>query len=404
MENETKKIVFYSASPPSIFIYKIARLFYRKGYKTILVTMCEKEAIDLDFYQEAFDEIIFSNFQFFKPSNKTLFYLFKRGWSFIRFLIRAKMLRPYVVIGSSGANWQLKFFHRFFFKKYPFIYFPYDILSLYFNSNEEALQKGVKAFELDAEKYCLENSEGILHKGSPHELDFFKSKNYSLPKLQLDFSTYSSKEFSVSINKKKLSKKDKEIHIVYIGFFFNDEESVKIINKIFNEILSQGLHLHIYATVKHIPKNQADIYFNDLFNRFKGLKYFHIHSPLGPKEIIREISKYDYALWPNTLNPNLPDNKYHTGNKFASYLEAGIPMLYSNQSIYINTLMKHYGLGKLSFGKNINGLKKSLKKLNYKELERKTIKAREDFDMDKNFPRLEKFIEETVASKNSSAK
>ncbi len=400
MEKERKEVAFYSASPPSIVIYKIARLFYKNGYKTTLITMCEKEAIDIDFYKEAFDEIIFSNFQFFKPSKKTLLYLFKRGSSFIKFLIKIKMLKPYVVIGTSGANWQLKFVHKYFFKKYPFIYFPYDIISFYSNSREEALKKGFKLFELEAEKYCLENSEGILHKGSPDELEFFKDK-YSLSKLQIDFSTYSSKEFSVPVNKNKISKKDGETHLVYIGFFFNDEESVRIIAERFNEILSQKLHLHVYAQVHHIPRNQADKYFNDLFSQFTNSKYFHIHPPLGPKEIVKEISKYDYSLWMNTLNLNLPDNKYHSGNKLASYFEAGVPVIYSKQSIYIDKLMKKYGLQKIGFKQDFKNLKKTLKKINYKEVESKTIKARKDFDMDKNFPRLEKFIEEVVASKKN---
>jgi len=394
-----KNIVFYFASPPNIHVYKIARLFYKKGYKTTLVTMCEKEALDINFYKNTFHEIIFSNFQFFKPSRKTPYYLLKRGLDFIKFLIKMKTLKPFVVIGITGANWQLRIAHKYFFKKYPFIYFPYDIISFYSNSREDAIKQGYKPYDLDAEKYNLKNSDGILHKGSPNELEFFKDKNYSLSKNQLSFSTYSSKEFSVPLNKNKLSKKDKEIHIIYAGFFFNDEESIKIITDCFNEILSQKLHLHIYAYVTHIPKTQAESYFKDLLQRFTKSIYFHIHPPLGPKEIIKEISKYDYSLWLNTLNPKLSDNKYHSGNKVASYLEAGVPMIYSKESLYIDELMKQYYLEELGFWKNFKGLRKRLKKLNYKEIEKKTINAREDFDMDKNFPRLERFIEEAVASK-----
>lgn len=397
-----KKIVFYFASPPSIHTYKIARLLHKRGYKTTLVTMCEKEALDINFYKNAFNEIIYSNFQFFRPSKKTIPYLLKRGLSFIKFLIKLKTLKPYAVIGVSGANWQIRTVHKLFFKKYPFIYFPYDIISLYSNSREEALKKGYKSYDLDAEKYNLENSDGILHKGSPEELEFFKTKNYHLSKHQLNFSTYSSKEFSVPLNKNKISKKDKEIHIVYAGFFFNDQESVKIITDNFNEILSQKLHLHVYAHVNHIPKNQAEAYFKDLLERFIKSKYFHIHSPLGPKEIIKEMSKYDYTLWINTLNLKLPDNKYHSGNKFASYLESGVPMIYCKESIYIDKLMKQFGLKKLGFNRDLKDLKKRLIKLDYKELEKKTLKAREDFDMDKNFPRLEKFIKKVVESKKVS--
>src|SRR4030042_4403988 len=118
-----KQIVFYCASHPFEMIYKIAKIFQEKGYETVLVTMSEKDRFNFDFYSDAFDRIICSNFQFFKPSLKTVPYIFKRGLSFIKFLISIKFLKPYVVIGITGANWQLKFLHKSFFKNFPFIYF-----------------------------------------------------------------------------------------------------------------------------------------------------------------------------------------------------------------------------------------------------------------------------------------
>ena len=67
--------------------------------------------------------------------------------------------------------------------------------------------------------------------------------------------------------------------------------------------------------------------------------------------------------------------------------------------------MKKYGLslpisleGKL----DIRNLKRRIKKLNYKELETKISRAREDFNLEKHFPRLEKFVKEVVVSKNKS--
>lgn len=399
MEKEKKNIVFYLASPPNVMAYKMARLFQKNGYQTTLVTMCEKEAFNIDFYKEAFDEIIFSDFQFFRPSKKTFFYLLKRGFSFAKFLIKMRMLKPYTVIGISGANWQLKSVHKYFFKKYPFIYFPYDIMSTFHNSREEALKAGIKGFELDAEKYCFENSDGIIHKGRPDELEFFKDK-ISISKLQLHFSTYCSKEFSVPINKDKISKRDKEIHIAYTGFLLSDEESMKTTTERFNEILSQKIHLHIYAYVNHIPKTQAEVYFKNLLDRFTKNKYFHIHAPMGAKEIVKETSKYDYALW-LTLYLDVPDVNYHMGHKVAAYLEAGVPMIYCRESVYVDRLMGDYGFEKLGFVKNFNGLRKRLKGLNYKEIQKKIISAKQDFDMDKNFPRLEKFINEVVSSKKT---
>ena len=79
-------------------------------------------------------------------------------------------------------------------------------------------------------------------------------------------------------------------------------------------------------------------------------------------------------------------------------------MCYSKESLYIDELMKQYYLEELGFWKNFKGLRKRLKKLNYKKIEKKTINAREDFDMDKNFPRLERFIRAVVAKKKAHVK
>ena len=62
----------------------------------------------------------------------------------------------------------------------------------------------------------FENSDGIIHKGSPDELnpeyvnDRVLGPNIKLPKFKLSFPPYCSMDFIVPINNKKLSKKDKE--------------------------------------------------------------------------------------------------------------------------------------------------------------------------------------------------
>ena len=92
-----KKIVFYCATHPFEFHYKIAKIFKDRGYETILITMSEKDRFDSNFYSEGFDKIICSNFQFYKPGLKTIPYSIKRGFSLFKFLIYLRCLKPYAV-------------------------------------------------------------------------------------------------------------------------------------------------------------------------------------------------------------------------------------------------------------------------------------------------------------------
>lgn len=401
MEKEKKKIVFYVGFPPPIFLYKIARMLRKNNYETILFTMCEKNQFDWNFYKEAFDRIICSNFRFSKQGYKTIPYCIKRSPEFIRFLIQMKILKPSVAVGLSGNNWQLKMVHKYFFKKYPFIYFPYDLISFFFNSKEEAIEKGIKPFELEAEKYCLENSDGIIYKGDPEALKIFDGKTLyraNVQKLQLNFLPYCSKEFTVPINHNKLSKKDKEIHLVYPGFLLSKNESIKEISWTLKEILKQRIHIHMYGLVTHISKSESDSYFKNLFEKFYKNKYFHIHNPLAAKEIVKEISKYDFGFHFIYLF-NIPETKFHTSNKLSTFLEAGLPILYHEDGKFFDKLLSSYNL-KLSYNKkNLKNLGKNLKKLNYPVLVKSVEKARENFDMDKNFPKFEEFMERVVVSK-----
>ena len=184
-----------------------------------------------------------------------------------------------------------------------------------------------------------------------------------------------------------------------MGFLFNDKEAYERTMNLLDDFLNQKLHLHAYFQAKHIPQNQAEGYFKEFFLKFMKSKYFHIHQPLGPKEIIKEISKYDYSFWFGT-KLRIPEIKYHIGNKISSYLEAGLPIIYSKESLYVDSILRKYKINQLGFKKDIKEIRKKILKLDYKEAEKKIILARQDFNIDKNFPRIREFIEKVIEQKN----
>lgn len=404
-----KQIVFYSATIPTVLHYKMGVLLRKRGYETVLFTICDKDRLDYNFYSKAFDKIICSNFQFTKPSLKKSKYFLKRSPEFIKFLISLKFIKPYAVIGIAGNNWQLKLVHKYFLKKYPFIYFPYDILSHFFTSKEKALEAGTLLFEIEAEKYLFENSDGIMHKGAPEELESVKGrifKNINLAPLHLSFMPYCSKDFNVPINKNKISKKDKEFHIVYTGFISNNAEHRAKIIQYYKDLMKQKIHLHIYLIVPHISKEEEQKYIQDLLAPVINNKYLHLHEPLDPVSLIPEISKYDFALWQSyETNPENLEPKYAAGNKISTYLEAGLPIIYNINSIFLHKILSEYKIPVSFTEENIKNIKIRLEKLNYNKLANLVVKAREDFDMDKNLPRLEEFIKKVVSyKKNKSQK
>lgn len=413
MKQRKKQIVFLE-SFPEVMTYKIAKMFRKKGYETVSIRILESKESSLNnFYKDAFDKIESFNLNFFNMNKKNipkiLFSLLKKIKKIIITSISVLQLKPYVIIARAKPSWPCALM-RIIFKKKPLIYFPYDIRSEDCSSMEIAKQKGLKNFEINAEKFCFEKADGIIHKGAPNELEFLEGRIFeeiNFTPLQLTFHPYCSEEFIIPFNKNKLSKKDEEIHIVEIrsvssvnvkefSFFFDYAE----------EFEKNKIHLHFYTKPNTLSKEEIMKSFEKNYKKEMNSGYFHLHEPKNPKEIIKEISKFDFGIFvlpiPDRENKGkIPlQTRVGLGNKQSSYLEAGLPFFYPPEIKYLDQMMKNYGLNLYMKDKqDIKKIKDKVKKLNYKELEKKIKKAREDFLIEKHFPELENFVKEVVNRK-----
>ena len=410
-KNHDKNIVFFCATAPYVMVYKIAKEFKKKGYRTTLITISQEDKFETSFYLEAFDKIICSNFQIYKPTPKNLLNMACRSPFLIKSIFEMKQIKPYVIFNISRPNYISALFMKAF-REYPQIYFPSDISSQLHLTLEDALGAGKKLYEIKAERYCFENADGIFHKGAPNELEHLKSKNMLGSPLKIlapiiCFNPYCSDEFIMPLNKNKLSKKDGELHLAYIGSFYNGEEDIAFYINFLKKLMEQKIHVHLYAKTHHLSKKDERRNIAPLMEHFKNNNYFHLEFAVPPKKLIAEISKYDFGSWMDVLRPEGNEHEFTIGNKFSSYLEAGIPFVYTSTLQFIGKLSKKYGIDFPLDTTNIDsldGLGKKLMSNNYALLEKKICFARNDFNMKKNIPRLEKFIEKIVEEKKSKIK
>lgn len=412
-----KQIIFLEpwATP---MIYKIARMFKQKGYYTVSIRILEYKFLSNNFFKDGFDEIISFNQTFYKFNLKTipliLSSIIKKFGDFLKARKVISKLNPYVIICRTTPNW-LCALTKILFRKIPLIYFPYDIraqgdfrLNGYtIAARNKLIKERLPNFEIKAEKYCFENADGIIHKGAPEELGYLDRRvmgnNFKICPLQLHFPPYCSQDFIVPLNKNKLSKKNGEIHIVTAESSGSSKSAApaSYVVDYAKELTKQKIHLHIFVIPNVSTPTEVIKHFKNNYGFLFKSKYFHFHKPLNPKKIIKEMSKYDYGIMflsPDLKNPKKSyPNRFGTGNKIASYLEAGIPFIYYKYYRYVDRLMKKYKLD-ISYEnmEDIKHLGQIIKKLNYKQLERNVLKAREDFLMEKHFNRLENFIEKVV--------
>lgn len=406
MDSKKKQIVFFCGTAPYVMIYKMAKEFKKRGYETVLITIIQEDKWNRKLYEDAFDKIICSNFQVFKPTPKNLINMLKRTPFLIKSLYDMKRLNPYVVIDIARPNYSALLIMKYF-KKYPLIYFPSDISSHFFSTTEEAIKKGHKMYEIKSERYCFENAEAVLHKGAIDELEHLKKETMlgepiNVTSNTIQFCPYCSDEFIVPISSNKLSKKDGSLHMVYVGGFGGGEKHMNFYTAFFKKFTDQKIHVHLYVKTHHLSEKDDKKNIKPIIKFSEGNEYLHLEFALPPKELISEISKYDFGLWMDPFFLEGRGHRFTSGNKLATYLEAGMPCLYTSTFKFVDSLGKKYNLSFPIDTENLdslNGIGDRLKKINYKQLEKNILKAREDFNMSKHIPRLEKFIDKVVNEK-----
>jgi len=295
-----KQIVFIESSPVDMTA-KMAYTLRKKGYETVLVTLTGETEKPL--LKKAYDKRYTFDFKFFKINLKNLFpimfFTVKKIRTLFTILFRMIALEPYVVIARANPSWLCSFAIKFF-RRYPIIYFPYDIRSFCYLTREEANREGVQNFELNAERYCYEHADGIIHKGSDDELSFLDNsvldRKPSIKSPVIHFLPYCQEEQFANIPSKKLSSKDKEMHFVHPGSIDKSERWLKPVI----EITNQKIHVHLYIKTANLTKEETLREVsegNKLFEEISKSKYFHLHEPVEQDMLAKEIIDRTVTGW-----------------------------------------------------------------------------------------------------------
>ncbi len=397
MADKRKTEILFIESGPTDSFAKIPYLLRKRGYKTSLVTLTQIP--NSEFIKKSYDQMISFNSKFFKINLKNipdiLFYSLKKIRHLLGTVAKVNKLSPEIVIYRATPNWMC-YLSMKKFRKSHLIYFPYDIRSF-----TDISKNKVPNFEIQAERYCFENSDGILHKGFENELERLNNgvlgKNIKINCPKLQFLPYCLNELMVPNSKgKKLSKKSGGIHIVYVGHVATDNDWLENIKK----ITEQKVHLHVYGKTANFSKSEDAFNFKNVYERLVKSGYFHIHEPVDQKKLAEEISQYDYGFF--SFNN---DKGFFTansiGNKFASYLEAGLPIICLENYKLVESIIKKYGIGFSVSKEELGNFRDILNKKNKSDYANNVEEARTEFSMEKRIKDLEYFFEKVKVYKGS---
>lgn len=276
----------------------------------------------------------------------------------------------------------------------PVVYDAYDCTSLRFGFDNVPRKESV------CEKFCLENADGIVRREADIEIDYYRDAGYNIKAPVLRFSDYCLEEYIVTNPLPKLSDKDGEPHLVHAGNVcpmnlpskrYGHAQFVDV-----GEILAaQKIHFHIYPNPYQVQPYPC---YEQLASQ---TPYFHMHKPLPPFKITKEISQYDYST---NLHFTGADSiierqwsKVAPGNRFATALEAGLPMIVNDELEYVCKLVNEYGLGIVIKRSDLGNLASIIAQADYEALQANVRKRRLAYSVRKQICRLEAFYQEITS-------
>ncbi len=277
----------------------------------------------------------------------------------------------------------------------------YDVPSLTINREDSISAWGKKNTELGffAEQFACENADGIILGYSNEAAEILK-KQYNTKAPILEFHTYVCNEFLTNWNNTKYSQKDGKIHLVYGGYVYtanipkNVNDSYQFVELI-KEITRQGIYLDIY-TSPHMSTIKFEQLFADYIALSKENSLFRFMKGFPPYEAVNEFSQYDFGMLHlfdhgSSLNKS---NKIRLPGKFFFYLEAGLPILISEEFEYGSKLVREYEIGIVVSQKDMYNLSKIIPTYNYEKLRNNVMSARKELSMEAHIDKLLDFYED----------
>ena len=239
------------------------------------------------------------------------------------------------------------------------------------------------------EKIANERSDGRIYV-TEGVRDYIQQRYDVDPSRDMVFYSYVNKSMVPSQLRRKISEKDGETHIVYIGTVTTIiKDSHYDLREIFREIADHGIHVHMYVSIWG-AKDKAYQHLADEND------FIHYHGHLDQKSLLLEIPQYDFGWAGFNVNRK---NKEHLDvaipNKVFEYIGCGLPVLaFPHKNL--RKFLDRYNVGMVF--DSMDEMASQLKNEKLESIRRDVLNSRYKFTVEKNISRLIQYYKETHAS------
>lgn len=249
--------------------------------------------------------------------------------------------------------------------KIPYIYEPYDFF--YDSTNASTIKEQIIIMD-NATKIISRYDRNVLHTYEKHGY-YVEEKNV------LEFFDYCTEDnFTHNSIKSSLS----IIHAGYISALNKPKKShaYSQFDTVALSLSKQKISFDFYTSLWSDDFKTVKETYCDTIKQAKG--YFTIHQSLSQPLLQKSISSYMYGSYLTDTKEYQQDSAttaYPIGNKVFTYLEAGLPIIVTNNSPAVATLVKKYNIGICIDA--IDTLTQELETVNYSTLVKNVLKHRE---------------------------
>ena len=357
-----------------------------QGIRTILVT----KVFDYGFQKQAFDEI-------------KIFFLYSHLEKIIN-----KLSRKYEIMAIIGSlQPAVQTFTLLQMKRtWPVFIDHYDSYWCLWHFSKFSIDGpeftgNFSMEEIETEKYCYTNADGVLAR-SGSLIKLFHEKKLNTP-IRL-FEDRCNKKFFQPITLEK-GPKGTEWSVVYPGIFypmhfdkrlFGDIQFVPL-GRLFAE---EKIHFHLYPSPHHnyqYPEYEAEASRNP---------YFHIHPPVDFDKIHHEISRYDFGWMAHDFTKAVFfsefSQKFELSIKFYTYLEAGLPIIANDLLDRAKSIIDDIGAGIIIGRDAPKGLRQAIEGNDISIIRKNVEHARQMLEIDQISDELFEFLKEHKTKKTQS--
>ena len=316
----------------------------------------------------------------------------------IKMIHLVKVLNPdLIIVRDHFDNYQISsILLSVFHADCPLISTYYDLINIHLEND------GTRNLDNNCEKFAIENSTGIIHRGNKESIEYLKDNFKINFPYEFEFQPYISKKNYPEIKKRKLKK---IVKLVSAHSIFHKELANRLfpgndVAGLYEIILQQGFEVDIYFKgLEQISMNQLYSDYLNLQEKYSNLK---ILSGVSQKELFNILpNKYDFAL---NLLVDSQENimgrpagaKYEIGGRFYFYLSMGLPIITTSYIDREVKLIKENQAGITTYAHELSRLTDLIEKVDYNELLQNVLIAREKFALENQLEPAVNFIKEIV--------